>query len=156
MVNLRGLLEKSADADVLREMIGFAAERLMQRNEYRDRDWQTWAESAVTKVDALLNRHPSLAKQVLDGNRSALPSRPPTNSSAVSARNWHSIKSTRGTPGSRPRAACPGRPGQPRRAESATSSRARSWARRLIAETGWRPSASGRWGPGVSGYRACR
>ena len=74
MMSLRTLLEKSSDAELLREMVGFAAERLMelevagltgaghgersperinQRNGYRDRGWETRAGRVELRIPKL-------------------------------------------------------------------------------------------------------
>jgi putative transposase len=74
MMNLQALLEKRSDADLLREMIGFAAQRLMElevggltgaahgerhpdrlnhRNGYRDRLWETRAGTVDLRIPKL-------------------------------------------------------------------------------------------------------
>src|SRR3954466_2831005 len=74
MMSLATLLEKSADADLLREMIGFTAHRLMElevesltgtahgersadrithRNGYRERDWETRAGTVELRIPKL-------------------------------------------------------------------------------------------------------
>jgi transposase-like protein len=74
IMNLRALVEKSPDADLLREMIGFAAQRLMelevegqtgagygeknperlaQRNGYRERTWVTRAGTVELRIPKL-------------------------------------------------------------------------------------------------------
>src|SRR5438477_12179545 len=74
MMSLQALLEKSCDTDLLREMIGFAAHRLMElefenltgaahgersadrithRNGYRGRDWETRAGTVELSIPKL-------------------------------------------------------------------------------------------------------
>ena len=74
MIALREFLEKGSDATLLREMIGFAAQQLMEleaetlcgaghgersegrtnlRNGYRDRDWQTRVGTVELRIPKL-------------------------------------------------------------------------------------------------------
>ena len=82
MIALRELLEKGSDATLLREMIGFAVQRLMEletetlcgaghgersenranlRNGYRDRDWHTRAERSSCAYRSCVRAATSLA-----------------------------------------------------------------------------------------------
>lgn len=90
MMDLQGLVEKAPDADFLREMIGFAAKRLMelevgaitgaawgeksgmrfvQRNGYRERDWETRAGTVALRIPKL--RKGSYFPGFLDPRRAA-------------------------------------------------------------------------------------
>jgi len=89
-IALRELLEKGSDATFLREMIGFAATRLMEleseslcgaghgersdarrnhRNGYRDRDWETRAGTVELRIPKL--RHGSYFPGFLEPRRTA-------------------------------------------------------------------------------------
>jgi len=91
-MDVQALLGKSADADFLREMIGFAAQRLMdlevggltgagygeknperlaQRNGYRERDWETRAGTVELRIPSYAKAATSRASW----NRAALPRR---------------------------------------------------------------------------------
>ena len=94
MMTLRALLEKSSDADLLREMIGFTAERLMalevegltgaahgersadritHRNGYRDRSWETRAGTVELKIPKLRkgSYFPGFLEPAADGREGA-------------------------------------------------------------------------------------
>ena len=94
MMSLRGLIEKAPDADFLREMIGFAARRLMelevgeltgapygeknaerlaQRNGYRERPWETRAGTVELRIPKL--RPPHAAGRMGTPGQGQLPSR---------------------------------------------------------------------------------
>jgi hypothetical protein len=86
MMSLRARLEKSSDADLLREMVGFAAQRLMElevasltgaahgerspdrinhRNGYRDRIWQTRAGAVELRIPKLPGLAPGRSRRGL-------------------------------------------------------------------------------------------
>jgi|ERR1700730_9332125 putative transposase len=92
MMNLRALLEQSTDADLLREMIGFTAQRLMelevesltgaaygeksqdrlvQRNGYRDRSWETRAGTVELRQTAQRQLFPGFSGAAPVGRESA-------------------------------------------------------------------------------------
>ncbi len=94
MMDLRALLEKHTDADMLRDMIGFAARRLMelevetltgaghgersperinQRNGYRERDWETRAGTVELRIPKLRkgSYFPGLSGAPSDGREGA-------------------------------------------------------------------------------------
>jgi transposase-like protein len=94
MMNLRSLLAVTADADLLREMISFATERLMglkvsalaraangkksllrlaQRKGYRERDWETLAGTLELRIQKLRkgSYHPGFFRTPAHGREGA-------------------------------------------------------------------------------------
>ena len=94
MMEVRSLVEKTPDADILRDMISFAAERrmemevggltgapygeksparLVQRNGHRERDWQTRAGTVELRIPPLAQRQllPRLPRTAPDGREGA-------------------------------------------------------------------------------------
>jgi Transposase, Mutator family len=94
MMDLQKLLEKSSDAELLREMIGFAAQRLMElevegltgaahgerhpdrlnhRNGYRDRPWETRAGTVELRISEVAEGKllPGLSRAAAPGRESA-------------------------------------------------------------------------------------
>ena len=91
MMNLRSLLEVTADADLLREIISFATQRLMelevsalarsangkksllrlaQRKGYRERDWETRAGTLELRIPKL-RKGPGLFRTPAHGREGA-------------------------------------------------------------------------------------
>jgi putative transposase len=116
MMTLRSLLEKSSDADLLREMIGFTAQRLMaleveeltgagpgersperinQRSGYRDRVWETRAGTVELRIPKL--RKGSYFSRRVDSNA--------LRSGSCGARP-HTGPGTRGSLRNRPHSRC--------------------------------------------------
>ena len=99
-MNLRDLLEKTADTDFLRDMIGFTAQRLMElevenltgaphgarapdrlthRNGYRERDWETRAGTVELRIPklrrSLPRRRPGAVTSQASSNHGGWPRR---------------------------------------------------------------------------------